>query len=229
MEIRPGMSREEEDAAMEERALAAIEARLQRLAGEYDSHYKKKKEGSPTKRIVNTAATRRLRESSPPSGSMERAPEPEPEQALSPPEFDQYSDVPSTPPTDELEAMGVSSIDTSAATVEAAATALDLEMQVEELQDEDAEATMAPSSPVLLPSRTAAAEGARPPIVQTSGGEGEGLGWLGRWGLSSIASSLETLGVETQGDLKFLSDDEIAELSLKPVTARKLRAAMESL
>ena len=178
MEIRPGMSREEEDAAMEERALAAIEARLQRLAGEYDSHYKKK-EGSPTKRGV-TASTRRLREASPPRmmRTPEPEPEPEPEQAL-PREFDQYSDVPSTPPTDEEDGMGM---DESAATVEAAAVAL--EMQVEEFHNgqsfQGSPEEMAPGSPVLLPSRTTVGQG--------SGDEG--LSWLGRWGLVSIASQL---------------------------------------
>ena len=42
----------------------------------------------------------------------------------------------------------------------------------------------------------------------------------------AVAKKLEALGVEAENDLQYLTKDEIDGLELKPVTARKLRAAI---
>ena len=50
--------------------------------------------------------------------------------------------------------------------------------------------------------------------------------WLDNYGLRSVQRQLEALGVEAENDLQYLTKDEIDGLELKPVTARKLRAAI---
>ena len=50
--------------------------------------------------------------------------------------------------------------------------------------------------------------------------------WLDNYGLRSVQQQLEALGVEAENDLQYLTKDEIDGLELKPVTARKLRAAI---
>ena len=108
---------------MEERALAAIEARLQRLAGEFDSrrqgHSAKKASrgggsggsgggggggrssgggsSSPDRYTGRPVPPPQLAPAKP---ALEPEPEPEPELDI---DIDAYSDVPSTPPTDEEE------------------------------------------------------------------------------------------------------------------------------
>ena len=78
-----GMSREDEDALLEEQALAAIEARLQRLAGEFNSRHPERKQGgsgaSPAKRrsrISSSPARDALGTQAPQLVPLQRKPKP---------------------------------------------------------------------------------------------------------------------------------------------------------
>jgi hypothetical protein len=264
---------------MEERALAAIEARLQRLAGEFDSRRqghsgKKASRGggsggsgggggggrssgggssSPDRYTGRPVPPPQLAPAKP---ALEPEPEPEPELDI---DIDAYSDVPSTPPTDEEEeeammiddlssmsdaaaaSMALNTIQQSlaaAAAASAAAAAAADAADAEDGEEEEEEVSMAvpdsPAPPMLIPQPAAGhlsladTDTSSAAAAASSSSSGRDGNWLSRLGLASIAAQLEELGVEEESDLKFLEESEIASLNLKPVTARKLRRALEA-
>jgi hypothetical protein len=233
------MSHEEEDALMEQRALAAIEARLQRLAGEFNSrHGHSKKSGSPTKGrpvVVDMSPEPQQK----PELKFEPEPEPEPESEPEPelqPEqetkawqgvsargtsLDRYPTMPVTRPVDDNE-VAINAAGREDAQVCQDATSGSLG-EAGVLIDSSGD-----NSPLLLPQEgidSDATDHSR--SFGNDGGDAAPTGnWLRRLGLSSIASQLEELGVEEEEDLKHLQEEDVQALDLKLVTARKLRSAI---
>lgn len=245
------MSHEEEDALMEERALAAIEARLQRLAGEFNSrhsHRNRKKSGgggSPTKvrpsLVVDVLPEPQL---VPPQPMLEPEPEPEPEPKPEPQlELQPQQESEATEAWQGVVAHGTS-LDRyptmpAARPVEDNETAMNSADQEDEQVHQDATSgslggsrvstdSSGGDSPLLLPHEaiyTKTTDNSQ--SVGGDGGDAVPAGnWLRQLGLSSIKSQLEELGVEEEEDLKHLQESDVEALNLKVVTARKLRSAI---